>query len=191
MLDLLTSGLPVASSMIGAVSGIWQAKQQATVELKAINSARKHEIAMIHARRAEQQDIEESKTNIEETENEVFYGIIFWNRKIGFHVKKKEKDVVVNPGVHYKWAVIGLFSYTYCYVIQLFAGKQDVKATTLLPEPGKEEWNFLGLFSSSTITQHISELSLAGISYGMCQPLLMVVFYVITKQSYKVLNSNI
>jgi hypothetical protein len=143
------------------------------------------EIAKIHALRAEGQDVRDHEVKIEETECEKFYGFKLHGKEYGWYVKEKEKDVVTSLAGTAKWCVVGLFAYTYCYIIQLFAGQPNVKASTVLPTPGESKWDFFGIFSSSTVTQYLADVSLQGLAYAMCQPVLMIIFYSLMKTTLK------
>lgn len=170
--------------MAGGFGGVYQAKQEAQLMMAAQAAATEQEIALIHAKRSEKQDILENETNIQDTETEAFYGIKIWGKQFGIYIKTKSHDIVVNPAVWAKWSIAGLLVYTYTYVTVLFAGQPGVKANTLLPTPSEHTWEFLW-FSSTTVTQYLAELSLQGISYMMCQPIIIMIFYILTKTSYR------
>ncbi|MBW1635266.1 MAG: hypothetical protein JRJ68_03225 [Deltaproteobacteria bacterium] len=189
MLELISDVIPLASSFAGGAVGILQGSMEAKMRLRFMKAESEAEERKIHALRGEGQDVRDHEVQIEETESEKFYGFKLHGKEYGIYLKEKERDVVTSLATTVKWAVVGLLAYTYCYVVQLFAGQPHIKATTLLPSAGESKREFLG-FSSTTITQYLADLSNQGIAYGMCQPILMVVFYIIMKTPFNHINQR-
>jgi hypothetical protein len=141
---------------------------------------------------ANKKEIRDSEINIQPTYSDRFFGIIYGKRqkKFGFMLSHKSESLLMSPVSMCKFAIAGLFAYTYCNIWWFNATNPRVNVKSLLPDPDIDKLSVLW-FHSETVTNVISNLTLGGLAATtMAQPALMLVSYVVTNLTYKQLGSR-